>query len=54
MKFETDLTMNITTHYKCSVAFKSMIKNMATAQNTEVISQQICCVQGLYVKSLTK
>jgi len=46
--------MNITTHYKCSVAFKSVIKNMVTIQNNEVISQQIYHVQGLYLKSLTK
>lgn len=47
-------TMNITTHYKCKVAFKSVIKNMVTIQNIEVISQQIYHVQGLYLKSLKK
>jgi hypothetical protein len=38
--------MSITTHYKCSVAFKSVIKNMVTIQNIEVISQQIYILQG--------
>jgi len=46
--------MNITTHYKCSVAFKSVIKNVVTIQNIEVISQQIYILEGLYLKSFTK